>query len=180
MFNSPFGSFQDTVAEAKEEREQLDRLLTISTPRERLLVGAVALLLPVLLAWFCFGSVTRSVAVDGMLVVSGEPPPATARTVQALVWVAGDVPRLEAGMPAEAELAGADGEPVLLAGVITAVAAVPWFEGLAAFASTAPVSAYRMDIALGADRDLAPLAGRRCRVRVVTGKQSPFEFFRMR
>ena len=43
MFNSPFGSFQDTVAAAKEEREQLDRLLTISTPRERLLVAAASL-----------------------------------------------------------------------------------------------------------------------------------------
>ena len=45
MFNSPFNSFHDTVAEAKEEREQLDRLLTISTPRERLLVAAIGLLL---------------------------------------------------------------------------------------------------------------------------------------
>ena len=45
MFNNPFDSFHNTVAEAKQEREQLDRLLTISTPRERLLVAAIALLL---------------------------------------------------------------------------------------------------------------------------------------
>ena len=70
MFNNPLNSFHEMVAEAKEEREQLDRLLTISTPRERLLVAGIALLLGALLAWFFLGSVARSIEVDGVLVPS--------------------------------------------------------------------------------------------------------------
>ena len=57
MFNNPFDSFHNTVAQAKEEREQLDRLLTISTPRERLLLGVIVLSLVVLAAWLFFGNV---------------------------------------------------------------------------------------------------------------------------
>ena len=72
MFNNPFGSFQDTVAAAKEEREQLDRLLTISTPRERLLVVTIAGLLLILAAWVFLGSVTRDIALEGVLVEPGE------------------------------------------------------------------------------------------------------------
>ena len=82
MFNNPLNSFHEIVAEAKEEREQLDRLLTISTPRERLLVVAIALVLGILLAWLFFGSVSRSLVVEGVLAgqgealsVQGETPP---------------------------------------------------------------------------------------------------------
>ena len=74
MFNNPFDSFHNIVAEAKEEREQLDRLLTISTPRERLLVAAIALLLCILSAWLIFGSVARSLAVDGVVVEKAKTP----------------------------------------------------------------------------------------------------------
>lgn len=67
MFNNPFDSFHNTVAEAKEEREQLDRLLTISTPRERLLVAVIAVTLVVVVGWLLFGNVARSLAVEGVL-----------------------------------------------------------------------------------------------------------------
>ena len=75
MFNNLLNSFHETVAEAKEDREQLDRLLTISTPRERLLVAAIAVFLCALLAWFFFGSVARSIVVDGVIVEQGETLP---------------------------------------------------------------------------------------------------------
>jgi len=68
MFSNPFESFHDTVAAAKEERERLDRLLTISTPRERLLVAVIALSLGILVAWLFLGSVARSISFDGVLV----------------------------------------------------------------------------------------------------------------
>ena len=75
VFNNPFGSFQHTVAEAKEEREQLDRLLTISTPRERLLVVLIALLLLIFSAWLFFGNVSRTVAVEGVIAGTGTTAP---------------------------------------------------------------------------------------------------------
>ena len=181
MFNNPFGSFQDTVAEAKEEREQLYRLLTISTPREGLLVTVAALLLLVLVIWLFAGDVTRSIALDGVLVDPGENVAASARTVQAFVWVkSGSAPHVGPGMAAEIELAAADGEAVTLGGEIAEVSAAPLPAGLPAFDAPAPVSVYRMVIALDEGAGLASLAGVHCRIVVELGRLSPVGLFRMR
>ena len=100
MFNNPLDSFHNTVVEAKEEREQLDRLLTISTPRERLLVAIIALSLFILAIWLVYGSVDRSLAVNGVVVGLGEE-----RSVQVFVWVERDAaPQIEPGMPVVMEL----------------------------------------------------------------------------
>ena len=180
VFNNPFDSFHNTVANAKEEREQLDRLLTISTPRERLLVAGIAALLFILVAWLFLGSVARTLSVHGVLVEPREERVEGRRTVQALVWVRNDVAsHVEAGMPAVIELGRADGEAARLDGEVAKISAVPLSEGLAAFEST-PVSVHRVEIALDEDPDPAPLAGRECRVVIEIGRQSPATLFRMR
>ncbi len=181
MFNNPFGSFQDTVAEAKEEREQLDRLLTVSTPRERLLVLITASLLLVFAVWLFAGDVTRSVALDGFLVEPGENPTADNRTVQAFVWVEnGAAPHIKPGMTAKIELATANGDAVALDGEVAKVSAVPLSEGLASFEAAAPVSVYRMEVALDEGAGPASPAGVKCRILIELGRQSPVELFRMR
>ena len=182
MFNNPFDSFDKTVAAAKEEREQLDRLLTISTPRERLLVSGIALLLFILAAWLFLGSVTRSVAVEGVLVEPGEASVEGNRSVQAFVWVESSVaPQIEAGMPAVVELAmTTDREAVTLAGVVAAIAVVPLSEGLADFESMASHSVYRLDVALDEGPASASFPSRECRVFIELGDQSPIAFFRHR
>ena len=182
MFNNPFDSFDKTVAAAKEEREQLDRLLTISTPRERLLVSGIALLLFILAAWLFLGSVTRSVAVEGVLVEPGEASVEGNRSVQAFVWVESSVaPQIEAGMPAVVELAmTTDREAVTLAGVVAAIAVVPLSEGLADFESMASHSVYRLDVALDEGPASASFPSRECRVVIELGDQSPIAFFRHR
>ena len=181
VFNNPFDSFHNTVAEAKEEREQLDRLLTISTPRERLLVSVVALALFVLVAWLFFGSVARSVEVDGVLVKPGENLVEGKGSVQALVWVRSDVaPQIEAGMPAVIELGATDGEADTLDGEVAAITSVPLSDGPAAFESAAPASVHRVEIRLDDGFDLASLAGRNCRIVIQLGRQSPVALFRMR
>ena len=182
MFNNPFDSFQDTVAAAKEEREQLDRLLTISTPRERLLVAGIALLLLILAAWLFLGSVTRSVAVDGVLVEPGETSADGNRSVQAFVWVeSGIAPQIAAGMPAAIELAmTTEREAVTLAGEVAAISAVPLSEGLADFESMASHSVYRLDVALDEGPASASFSSRECRVFIELGDQSPIALFRHR
>ena len=178
MFNNPFDSFHNIVAEAKEEREQLDRLLTISTPRERLLVAAIALLLCILSAWLIFGSVARSLVVDGVVV---ESAPGDRRSVQALVWVKSDIaPQVEAGMAVVIEPDAADGEAGALRGTVRTISAVPFSGGPAAFESAAPVSLHRVDIALEENLDSGSLAGRKCRIVFELGRQSPLALFRMR
>ena len=174
MFNNPLDSFHNTVAEAKEEREQLDRLLTISTPRERLLIAVIALLLFILAAWLVYGSVRSSLAVSGV-VIGGEE-----RSVQALIWVERDAaPRIEAGMPVVMELAIADGETSALEGEIAAISLAPLSEALTAWASKAPVSVHRVDIALDESPDSASLAGRECRIIIEIGRQSPTAFLHL-
>ena len=181
MFNSPFDSFHNTVVEAKEEREQLDRLLTISTPRERLLVVAIALALFILAAWLFFGSVARSVAVDGVLVEPGENLLEGRSSVQALVWVESAVaPQIEVGMPAVIELAVTDGAADALVGEVAAIATVPLFDGQAAVESAGPSSVRRVDIALDEALEFASLAGRECRIVIELGSQSPVALFGMR
>ena len=183
MFNNPFDSFHNIVAEAKEEREQLDRLLTISTPRERLLVAAIALLLCILTAWLFFGSVARSLAVDGVVVEQGEDPTGGGRSVRALIWVDSDIiPQIKAGMPVKIEPDAADGKTGALAGKVRAISAAPFSGGMAAFESKAPISVRRVDIALEESEslDLKSLAGGKCRIVIELGRQSPVTLFRMR
>ena len=181
MFNNPFDSFHNTVADAKEEREQLDRLLTISTPRERLLVAVIGVLLLALLAWLFFGDVGRSLAVDGVVVESGENAAEGNRTLQALVWIGSDAARLiGAGVPAAIELGTAYGDPETLDGEVAAFAAVPLSEGLAALESAAPVSVYRVEIALDEGVDVASFAGRECRIVLELGGQAPVAYLHMR
>ncbi len=181
MFNNPFDSFHNTVAEAKEEREQLDRLLTISTPRERLLVMGIALLLCILVAWFFFGSVVRNLALDGMLVEPQEELSGNTGTVQVLVWVERGVsPSIEPGMPAVIELAVTDGAADTLDGQIGNVATVSVSDGMATFASAAPVSPQLVEIVLDQGIDFASLEGRECRIVIELGRQSPIALFEMR
>ena len=179
MFNNPFDSFHNTVAEAKQEREQLDRLLTISTPRERLLVAAVALWLLVFVTWLFFGNVSRSLAVNGVLVDPGANLSEAGRSVQALVWIENDVvPQIRAGMPAVIELGTADGEAGTIGVEVAAISAVRSSEVPAALESAVPVSVHRLDIALDESLDLASIAGRECRIVIKIGTQSPIAFLR--
>ncbi len=172
MFNNPFDSFHNTVVKAKEERERLDRLLTVSTPRERLLVAVIALLLCILAAWLFLGNVAHSLAVRGVLVGPGEYAAAGEPSMQALVWVdSGAAPQITAGLPVAMELTATDGAAVTLAGEIAAIAAVPLAEGVAAFEAVVPVSVHRFDILLDEGVDVASLAGRECRIVVEIGRQ---------
>lgn len=177
MFNNPFNSFHDTVAEAKQEREQLDRLLTISTPRERLLVAGIALLLCILAAWLFFGSVARNLTLDGVLVAPGE----SSGSVSVLVWIDSDVAAeiesgmpvaIDRGMPRVIETAITDG--VGLDGKVADIAALPVSDGMAA---SAPVSPYRVEIALDGHLLYPASRGRECRIVIELGTQAPVALF---
>lgn len=178
MFSNPLESFHDKVAEAKEEREQFDRLLTISTPRERLLVAAIAVFLFLLCAWLLFGNITRSIAFDGTLVEQAETLPESSRQVQALAWIQGGSARsIETGMPVLVELDTKDAAAGALGGAVKAISAMPFSEGMPASPPVASVALYRVDIALEAGLDRDFLASRECRLVIGLGTQSPIELF---
>ena len=178
MFNNPLESFHDMVAEAKEEREQLDRLLTISTPRERGLVAAIAVFLLILSAWLLFGNIARSIAFSGILVEQGETLPEGSRHVQALAWIrSSTAPSIEAGMPVMVELDAKDAETGTLDGAVKSVSAIPFSEEMSAFPPAASVSLYRVDIALEEGFDADHLSSRECRLVIALGRQAPIKLF---
>ena len=181
MFNNPFESFHSMVAEAKEEREQLDRLLTISTPNERALVAAIAGVLVLLLAWLVFGSVARSVTLDGVLAGPGESTLAGGHNLQTMVWIKRDTAaQVQPGQPARIEFRGADGHLHTLAGEVAGISALPLTEFLAMFEGRAPLSVHRLRIRLDERPGGAVPAGKECEVIVEVGRQSPIARLRMR
>ena len=180
MFNNPFSSFHATLAEAKRERERLDRLLIISTPRERQLVAAAVLAAVALAGWLLFGSVGRNLALDGVLIEPGDSLLEGNRPVQALVWVESELTRhLDAGMPAAIELGTEDGEVATLDGKVAAISAVDLSKDLAILEAAAPMSVRRVSIALDSRLDLSRAAGSKCRIVIEIGRFSPLELLRL-
>ena len=171
VFNNPFDSFHNTVAEAKEEREQLNQLLTVSTPRERLVVGLIALVVVILAAWLFLGSVSHSRAVDGIVA-----EPANGDSLQLLVWAGDDnAATVGSGLPATVELTTTDGSAHVLKGEIVSVSAVPPAQGL-----LVPVSLYLVDVTIDRNLDTTIPAGIRCRIVIELARQSPFSLLGMR
>ena len=167
MFNNPFDSFHNTVAEAKEEREQLDQLLTVSTPRERLLVGTIALIVALLAAWLFLGSVSHSRTMDGVVA-----EPARDDSLQLLVWAGDDI---GPGLPATVKLTTDDGSAHALKGEIVSVSAVPPAQDLAV-----PVSLYLVDVTIDRNPGTTIPAGIKCRIVIEFVRQSPFSLLGMR
>ena len=206
MFNNPLNSFHDIVSDAKEEREQLDRLLTISTPRERLTVALIALVLGILLGWLFLGNVARSLVVDGVLAGQGvsmagqdeslagqgesmagqdgsmagqgENASECSRIVPAFIWAETDIAsHIEDGMPVMIETDLADGEKGEHGGTVRAISHIPFAGGPGAIGTEAPVFVHRIDIALDERLDLNTLADMKCRMVIEVGRQTPISLF---
>ena len=178
MFNTLFDSFDKTVGKAKKEREQLDRLLTISTPGEIALVLITAVVLSVFLAWLFFGNVARSITLDGVLVEPGGQLPGGRPPLEAVVWLEPEMARqVTVGLPALLEVSMTDGEAHSLEGSVAAVISVPLSAGLEPLGSASPVAMNRVQLALDEDVEFASIDGAKCRIAVEIDRQSPFAFF---
>ena len=68
MFNNPF---REEAAASKNERQQLDHLLRITAPHERVILAAIGVVLVGLVAWGLLGSIVRAVTFDGVLIEPG-------------------------------------------------------------------------------------------------------------
>ncbi|MDE2993610.1 MAG: HlyD family efflux transporter periplasmic adaptor subunit [Chloroflexota bacterium] len=68
MFNNPF---REEAATSRNERQQLDRLLRITAPHERIILAGVAVVLAAFVAWALLGRIDRSISFDGVVVEPG-------------------------------------------------------------------------------------------------------------
>ena len=93
-------SFLQESASSRNKFQQLDHLLRVTAPHERMILACIGVVMLVLVAWVLFGSIVRSVTVDGILfepgvrheLVSSEPG-----YLKAFLVAPGD--RVEAGDP---------------------------------------------------------------------------------
>ena len=69
MFNNPFR--ERALAASAGRRQQLDHLLRVTAPHERIVLGAIAALLAGLGFWALLGSIERDVTLDGVLIAPG-------------------------------------------------------------------------------------------------------------
>ena len=69
MFNSPF---RKEALDNRNQRQQLDHLLKVTAPHERIIVAGIAVVLLALVAWAVFGRIPAGVTADGVLVKSGD------------------------------------------------------------------------------------------------------------
>ena len=174
MFEDPFEPYSEIVAHAKEEREQLDRMLTITTSRERLLIVACGISLLALVGWLFLGSVARSVALDGVLITTAGETSAASRTVAALVRLEPDIaPQLEPGTTVAVDLSGANGDASRIVGEIASLVAVANAGGAPRRGIAGAAATHRLEISLGEDIDGFALNGSECKIVVNLGEYSP-------
>lgn len=113
MFGNPF---LDQAANSRNKYQQLDHLLRVTAPHERMILAGIGLVMLALVAWALFGSIVRSVTIDGVLIkpgtrhelVSNEPG-----YLEAFLVVPGD--HVEVGNPiARQSVPELDGETAAL------------------------------------------------------------------
>ena len=72
MFKNFGNSFREQAIAASENRQQLDRLLRVTAPHERIVRGATGLLLAGLGIWALFGSIDREITLQAVLMEPGQ------------------------------------------------------------------------------------------------------------
>ena len=171
MFNNPFDSFHNTVAEAKEEREQLDLLLTISTPHEKAIVISVFVVLLGLVAWLIWGSVQDEVAIDGVVAEWGVDS-TSVNLVSVVAIVDSDtIQQVKSGQSARIRLKPTESFSKTLRGQVADIRNLP------SEIRSPTVSPKRIAIAIEGEVDPMVIGVKDCRVIVNLGKQSPLTLF---
>ena len=68
MFNNPF---REEAAANRNQRQQLDHLLRVTAPHERIILAGIGLVLLAVAIWALFGGIERTVTADGLLIQPG-------------------------------------------------------------------------------------------------------------
>ena len=183
MFDNPFDSFHNAVAEAKEEREQLDRLLTISTPREQLLVIAIAVTITAFAVWLFLGQVTQSVSIDGTLTSASEATQTTDTSTRVRVsaqssWLTRkEIHQISPGLGAAIEITTVQGETARINGKVVDIVAARVGDELKSSRSPAETGLYRVFFMSDNEVDTTGITDRNCRIVIELDRQSPISLF---
>ncbi|MCY3883808.1 MAG: hypothetical protein OXG24_02715 [Gammaproteobacteria bacterium] len=177
MFNNPFESFHNTVAEAKDEREQLDQLLTISTPRERLLLALIFLFVATLSVWLTFGVWSHTVSIHGFVLAEADDHGSEILIVSMIHRNGGlDVNEVQAGMRATARIELGQDRAQVVSGTVRKLDRMTLIPNPDASMNES-ISTRRAEIALDSRLDATSIAGKKCTFVIDLGHRSPLEIF---
>ncbi len=169
MLQNPFS---EDLAASKGKRQQLDRLLRVTTPHERFMLAGIGLLLCAGLAWTLFGSVTHSIVRDGILLGTSAHGTQN-QTLQALLYLSSaQAQALQAPAPVSIEITLPDGSSQRLPGEVTALR-----DGGHWLLPAAAGSPSRVEITLPRTANLAVAEEIPCRLHIVLGRRAPVQLF---
>lgn len=177
MFNNPF---REEAAGNRNKRQQLDHLLRVTAPNERIILAGIGLVLLATAAWALFGSIERSVTLDGLVMLSEARQEAVAddgKHVVALVRLR-DAEPIRPGMSAAVELETSDGGKRRVNGEVTRIAPGTLPEWLVAQTPLAELGLSRLEVRLNRAAGLDLNDGAPLRIRVVLGRQTPAALFK--
>ncbi|MXZ44178.1 MAG: hypothetical protein F4Z01_04265 [Gammaproteobacteria bacterium] len=175
MFNNPLESFHNTVAEAKAEREQLDRLLTVSSPRELLLLVLVIVLLVALTTWLVFGVLDRTVAANATVLEHSTTADNTKQVLRMDAWLSTELDlEVKTGMPVMIKPASVQGKSETIKGMLRSILSLDGSKDLMTAGHT-PLVAKRIEITVDPEVEFSSDIGDECVVIIHLGRQSPIE-----
>ena len=97
MLNSPFR--KEALAN-RNRRQQLDHLLRVTAPHERIIVAGIGVVLLALAAWVFFGRISTGMTIDGILLKPGDRHAIVAlESGQLLAYLVSPGDRIEGGSP---------------------------------------------------------------------------------
>ncbi|MDE2759867.1 MAG: hypothetical protein OXH90_06150 [Paracoccaceae bacterium] len=182
MLNN-LNSVHSAVAESKAEREQYDRLLILSTPRERLLILITALLLVVSGIWFFAGNYKHTISANGMLVEFERPSNVEKQMVDLIVWVrTGDKAGLVAGMPVQLIYDSATDDGFFISGNIaqlSSLTALNQSEITSLITELVDGSLYQVRISLSENLDISSILNKELVIIFQLASVTPFQYFLM-
>lgn len=175
MFNNPF---REEAASNRNKRQQLDHLLRVTALNERIILAGIGLVLLATAAWALFGSIERSVTLDGLLLSEARHKAVAdgGKHVVALVRLENAEP-IRPGMPAAVELEMSDGGKQRVEGEVSGIAPGTLPEWLVTQTPLAELGLSRLEVRLDHAAALDLDDGAPCRIRVVLGRQTPAALF---
>lgn len=183
MFGNQFDSFHNTVAEAKKEREQLNKLLTISTPKERVLVIVIGVTILVLAAWLLFGQVPMSISVAGEFNVpheyADEPdmPGLEMVTVRSDWLTSEDIRHVTPALPANIGILMSNGEQVSLKAEVLSITSLHDAISEPTLQQRLGRNFHQVVLTLTEPHDQAILHKQECEIQLLLGKRSVASLF---
>lgn len=162
-------SLFESAAVRRHKGREIDKLLIVSAPRERVVLGCLVLFVLAVAALVAVGSVDRTISLDG--VVYRKAPDGSGRVALRVAPTLGQ--SIRPGMAAKVEVDAPGGAILQLEGEIIVPVTTALREELAAHLPWPADDARRIDVAFAVtDAALAVSKGSSCRVTISLGRQS--------